>query len=144
MTNRSPTLVWFADSPTLLSLSPVFTRIRLGAGDAIQGFDDGLLSMCVGERRRLEIPPELAYGEKGRGPIPANATIVFVVTLEGITLRNPDMTYLYVAAALLMIPMALLARKAYQNDRSFRAHVVGAGVVRSGPAKKQKEKQHRR
>jgi hypothetical protein len=118
-------------------------RIRLGAGDAIQGFDDGLMSMCVGERRRLEIPPELAYGEKGRGPIPPNATIVFVVTLEGITLRNPDMTYLYIAAGLLMIPMAFLARAAYQNDRSFRAHIVGDGAVRSGPAKKQKEKHHR-
>ena len=40
--------------------------------------------MCVGERRRLTIPPALAYGDDGMGPIPAHATLVFDIKLMGI------------------------------------------------------------
>lgn len=44
----------------------------------IKGWDQGLLDMCVGEKRRLTIPPELAYGDKGFDTlIPPGSTIIF-------------------------------------------------------------------
>jgi len=56
----------------------------LGAHQVIKGWDQGLLDMCIGEARRLTIPPELAYGERRTGPIPAGSTLVFETELMGI------------------------------------------------------------
>lgn len=58
----------------------------LGAGEVIQGWDQGVLGMKVGEKRKLTIPPELGYGQTGTpgGPIPPNATLIFEVELLSI------------------------------------------------------------
>ncbi|NVM98020.1 FKBP-type peptidyl-prolyl cis-trans isomerase [Arthrobacter sp. SDTb3-6] len=58
---------------------------RAGVGQVIQGWDQGLIGMKVGGRRRLEIPSELAYGSRGAGAaIGPNEALIFVVDLVGV------------------------------------------------------------
>ena len=55
---------------------------RLGAGQVIQGWDDGVAGMKIGGRRQLTIPPDMGYGSRGAGGvIKGGETLVFVVDL---------------------------------------------------------------
>ena len=65
------------------SASDGFTFV-LGAGQVITGWDQGLVGIRVGAKRRLIIPPSMAYGASGAGSIPGNATLLFEVVLVSI------------------------------------------------------------
>ncbi len=80
--NYTGTLLDGTQFDTSIGKTP-FT-FRVGAGSVIPGFDQGMLGMKVGGKRRLTIPPGLAYGASGSGPIPPNSTIRFEIDLLSI------------------------------------------------------------
>lgn len=80
---------WLYDSSktdnkgTAFDSGTAFT-FTVGAGQVIAGWDQGVPGMRVGGQRRLVIPANLAYGNRSVGPIPANSTLVFDITLTSV------------------------------------------------------------
>ncbi|KAK9242982.1 hypothetical protein V1506DRAFT_30612 [Lipomyces tetrasporus] len=64
-------------------------RFTLGRGQVIAGWERGILGMCIGEQRKLTIPPHLGYGEKSVGTIPAGSTLIFDTELLSVAGYNP-------------------------------------------------------
>lgn len=70
---------------TSYGTNPVPYKVTLGAGDFIEGFEEGLAGMKTGGRRQITIPPDKAYGDRGYpGQVKPGETVVFVVDLEAI------------------------------------------------------------
>ncbi len=64
-------------------------QVVIGAGSVIAGWDEGIVDLLEGGKRRLIIPPELAYGSQERGNIPANSTLIFDIVLVDILVPAP-------------------------------------------------------
>nr|XP_060637986.1 peptidyl-prolyl cis-trans isomerase FKBP14 [Anolis sagrei ordinatus] len=62
------------------------TWFTLGIKEVIPGWDKGLTEMCIGEKRKLIIPPSLGYGKEGKGKIPPESTLIFNIDL--LEIRN--------------------------------------------------------
>ena len=60
-------------------------QFQLDAGQVIRGWDLGVTCMLEGEKRELRIAPELGYGERGKPPVPPNATLLFEIELVKLT-----------------------------------------------------------
>lgn len=58
---------------------------KLGSGEVIKGWDQGVVGMKIGGKRKLTIPPELAYSNQAQGTIPANSTLIFEIELLEVT-----------------------------------------------------------
>ena len=56
-------------------------EFTLGEGEVIPGFEEGVATMREGGKRRLFVPPDLAYGDAGQGDIPPNSTLIFDIEL---------------------------------------------------------------
>ena len=65
-------------------------EVAIGYGRVIPGWDQGVVGMREGGQRKLVIPPAMAYGQEGRGPIPSNSTLVFEVEVVDVENRVPE------------------------------------------------------
>jgi len=93
----------------------------LGQNRVIQGWEQGIKGMCVGEKRKLIIPPSLAYGHQGHPPtIPADATLTFETELVSIN-KKPAPDILFRVLRILVIPFCVVCAIYYVYTKVRKA-----------------------
>lgn len=116
-------------------------RVKLGHGKVIPGWEQGLLDMCVGEKRKLIIPPHMGYGSHGSPPhIPPDATLVFNTELIAIETESVEQMVMRLGHFLMYPTMAaFLVYYLYQKYKQETAEgKTGKGAETRG--KKQKRR----
>nr|XP_034958796.1 peptidyl-prolyl cis-trans isomerase FKBP11 [Zootoca vivipara] len=125
------------------SLSRDPLQVELGKRQVIPGLEQGLLDMCVGEKRRVLIPPHLAYGKRGSPPaVPADAALQFEVELVGLSRATYWQKMLNVVLPLLCIGLvpALLGLIGYHLYQKARAPRVSKKKLKEEKRNKAKKK----
>ncbi|KAH6885947.1 FK506-binding protein 2 [Thelonectria olida] len=108
---------------------------KVGAGQVIKGWDQGLLDMCIGEKRTLTIPPSLGYGSRGIGPIPGGATLIFETELVGIDGVKAPVSIDYVTEdAETKTPVVEVAEESAESVAEGVAEKVGSVVADAAEA----------
>lgn len=113
------------DSTVLHNAEPL--PVKLGASNLIEGFEAALKGMCVGESKRVVIPPELAYGQQGvDGIVPPQSTLTF--ELQVVQIIEPPSQFMpwlkTIAPVLVVVGVALYflrAIRTQENQKSVRA-----------------------
>ncbi|KAH8025684.1 hypothetical protein HPB51_010768 [Rhipicephalus microplus] len=105
-------------------------RFQIGLGQVIKGWDQGLLDMCVGDKRKLTVPPSLGYGEAGAGDrIPPGATLVFETELTKIEDGPPPVN---VFKQIDSDQDEQLTREEASDFAKFAAGIVGFTALNAG------------
>lgn len=103
------------DSSRLANRGPL--PFVLGQGQVISGWEQGIQGMCVGEKRKLIIPPHLAYGSQGHPPvIPAEATLTFETELVALK-KKPMDEVIFRTLKFLAAPVAVILAVYYMYSK---------------------------
>ncbi|XP_054834271.1 peptidyl-prolyl cis-trans isomerase FKBP11 [Eublepharis macularius] len=125
------------------SLSREPLQVELGKRQVIPGLEQSLLDMCVGEKRKVIIPPHLAYGKRGSPPaIPADAVLQFEVELVGLSRASYWQKLLNDVLPLLCIGLvpALLGLIGYHLYRKAQSPHVSKKKLKEEKKNKAKKK----